>query len=326
MGDEELVSVVIPAYNAEGTLDETLRSVRSQTHQALEIVVVDDGSTDGTARIAEIHARDDPRVRLIPQANAGVAAARNRGIAETSGPYVAPVDADDLWAPRKIERQLQAMRRGGESVGLVYTWYALIDEHGRILQRDTRRNAEGDVIEALCSRNIVGNGSSALMRREAVIAAGGYDPGLRAQGAQGCEDYKLYFAIAERYRFGLVREHLTGYRELPSNMSSDLWRMLRSRDLCAFEIAERHPRLHVRLRRGRTRLLRFMLTRSVRTRRWRDVRRLLREMLSTDPGGATLQLVELFMNAGRKLAGRERGGPDRERLFLVEGARPDGAR
>src|SRR5260221_13860612 len=92
--DEELVSVIIPAYNAQATLDETLNSVRSQTHRNLEIVVVDDGSTDDTAIVAQRHSAVDSRVHIIRQDNAGVAAARNAGIAATSGRYVAPIDAD----------------------------------------------------------------------------------------------------------------------------------------------------------------------------------------------------------------------------------------
>ena len=130
---EDAVTAIIPAYNAEATLDETLRSVRAQTHRALEILVVDDGSRDGTPAIALAHAAADPRVRLIRQGNAGVAAARNRGIEEARAALVAPVDADDLWAPTKIERQVAALRRGGPRVALVYTWSALIDRESRVI-------------------------------------------------------------------------------------------------------------------------------------------------------------------------------------------------
>src|SRR6476660_90490 len=98
----ELVSVVVPAYNAEKTILETICSVRAQTYRNLDIVVVDDGSVDGTPGIVERHARTDSRVRLIRQANLGVAAARNRGIAEARADYIAPIDADDLWESTKI--------------------------------------------------------------------------------------------------------------------------------------------------------------------------------------------------------------------------------
>ena len=111
-----------------------------------EILVVDDGSRDRTPEIAAAHAAADPRVRLVRQANAGVAAARNRGIAEARAALVAPMDADDLWAPTKIERQLAALRRGGPGVGLVYTWSALIDDDGWVIGLRRCDTAEGDVL------------------------------------------------------------------------------------------------------------------------------------------------------------------------------------
>lgn len=320
MLEEEVVSVVIPAYNAEATLDETLRSVRSQTYRNLEIVVVDDGSRDGTVAIAKRHAAADRRVRLIEQANGGVAAARNRGIAETGGRYIAPVDADDLWAPEKIARQMEAMRSGGGRVGLVYTWYAVIDGESRIMLKEKRSQAEGDVLEAICLRNIVGNGSSALMLREAIKAAGGYDSSLRDRNAQGCEDYKLYFMIAEKYEYRLVREFLTGYRELPGNMSSDVRQMLRSRDLCTVEFSARHPEYRKQIKRGRTRLMRFMLSRSIRGGRVGDAAALFAGLMRHDPWGAAINMSEL-MGRITKRAWRHRatGGrrPDRQGRFEI---------
>ena len=325
MVEEEVVSVVIPAYNAEATLDETLRSVRAQTYRNLEIVVVDDGSRDGTVAIVEEHARADRRIRLIEQANAGVAAARNRGIAETGGRYVAPVDADDLWAPDKIALQMEAMRQGGGRVGLVYTWYAVIDGDSRIMLQEQRSEAEGDVLEAMCLRNIVGNGSSALMLREAIEAAGGYDSGLRAQAAQGCEDYKLYFLIAEKYEYRLIREYLTGYRELPGNMSSDVRQMLRSRDLCVKEFSLRHPAKRAQLRRGRTRLMRFMFSRSIRGGRVRDAAALFSGLLRHDPWGAMLNIGELTGRiAARAWSNRATGGRQPESQQRFEIGSPEG--
>src|SRR4051812_20898906 len=105
MTDQQLVSVVIPAYNAAATLDETLRSVRSQTHGALEIIVVNDGSADGTGTIAQRHAAVDHRVQVVTQDNAGLAASRNAGWMRARSEVIAFIDADDLWAPTKIERQ-----------------------------------------------------------------------------------------------------------------------------------------------------------------------------------------------------------------------------
>jgi glycosyltransferase involved in cell wall biosynthesis len=259
---EDPVTVVVPAYNAEATLDETLRSVRAQTHRALEILVVDDGSRDSTPAIALAHAAADPRVRLIRQDNAGVAAARNRGIGEARAALVAPVDADDLWAPAKIERQVATLRRGGPRVALVYTWSALIDQESRVI-RLHEATAEGDVLAQLCRGNLVGNGSAALMRRDAVLEAGGYDPTLRARGAQGCEDLLLYCRIAARHHAAVVPDFLTGYRQTGETMSWDLVTMMRSFRLVAAELRGRHPELHADIEAGEAFAARWLLGRAL---------------------------------------------------------------
>src|SRR5262245_8785402 len=119
-------------------------------------MVVDDGSRDGTTAVAERHARHDRRVRVIRQKNGGVAAARNNGISETRGRYIAPLDADDLWLPQKIERQLETLRRDPGRIGLVYSWFVLIDSDNRILAEENRHSDEGNVIASLCLRYIVG--------------------------------------------------------------------------------------------------------------------------------------------------------------------------
>jgi glycosyltransferase involved in cell wall biosynthesis len=259
----DLVSVVIPAHNAMKTIAETLSSVSNQTYPYLEILVVDDGSTDATAEVVQAHARRDPRVRLIRQQCGGVAAARNRGIAEAKGEYIAPIDADDLWQPSKIAKQMQRMREGGERVGLVYTWYAGIDAQSCITSTTSQPNEEGNVVAGMCRGNIVGNGSAALMRKGAVDEAGRYDPNLRACGAQGCEDLQLYFRIAERYEFALVREHLTGYRCVPGNMSSDILQMLRSNEIVIARFRDRYPQHAREFYEGQNHYLRWLLLRGL---------------------------------------------------------------
>ena len=240
MSEAPLVSVVVPAYNAQATLDETLQSVREQTHRALEIVVVDDGSTDGTRALAERHAAADPRVIVLHQANAGVAAARNAGWQRARSEFIAFVDADDLWAPAKIERQLAVLQSADARVGLVYRWHSKIDAAGRVALRQESPLHQGDVLEPIIMSNFIGNGSSVLIRRDALVAARGFDAGLQAQGAQGCEDYLLYFRVASSRRFALIAERLVGYRDLPHNMSSDRPRMLRSWMLVQREILDGH--------------------------------------------------------------------------------------
>lgn len=255
----ELVSVIIPAYKAVQTIGETLQSVQTQTHSPLDIIVVDDGSPDETAATALAFAANDPRISVMQQVNAGVAAARNLGWRAAASDLIAFVDADDLWAPTKIERQLAALHAEGPQAGLAYTWYARIDGDSLITSRSHRPDARGDVLRAIFLGNFVGNGSAALITRAALEHAGGFDSSLRTRGAQGCEDFSIYFRIAEKYRFALVPEQLTGYRVLPGNMSSDMLRMLRSFDLVVAEMLERHPQHRDDVAEGRAWFLEWSL-------------------------------------------------------------------
>jgi glycosyltransferase involved in cell wall biosynthesis len=277
------VSVVIPAYNAGQTLDQTLASARGQTHRHLEIIVVDDGSTDDTAAVAATHVAEDPRVSVISQANAGVAAARNAGVAAARGEFIAPLDADDLWASSKIEQQLTVFAKGDPRVALVYTWFALLDAQSRVIKLGPEIGHEGDVLDPLAYYNFIGNGSSPLVRRAAIEEVGGFDTTLRARGGQGCEDWKLYFEIAERHHFAVVPEALTGYRHTPDNMSSDGLQMLRSRDLCIADLLPRHPTLENRFREGRNRLSRALFHRSIARRRFREAASLAAAIGRYDP-------------------------------------------
>ena len=245
-----LVSVVIPAHNAERTIDETLRSVRSQTHRELEIVVVDDGSNDETAAAVCRHEAIDRRVRLIEQSNRGVAAARNTGWRAARSDFIAFVDADDLWAPVKIERQLAALKRSSSRTGLVYCWSWRIDSDSTVTDDQHRPNWRGNVLKRLFLWNFVGNGSAALVRRQALVDAHGFESRLRNAGAEGCEDILFYCRVAESYEFEVVEEPLVGYRYLPDNMSSNLPRMLRSWMLMKDEMVRRHPEAAPLLHRG----------------------------------------------------------------------------
>lgn len=238
-----LVTVVIPAYNAEKTLIGTLLSVSNQTYECLEILVVDDGSQDKTYELASEYRLKDPRVKVLRQENGGVARARNHGIREATGSYIAPIDADDLWHPRKIELQVQVLGNVAEGRGVAYNWYAAIDADDVIFSHSRPVLYKGNVFEIMARENFIGNGSTPLMPRADVLACGGYDPALRDQKAEGCEDLKLYLALAERLPFAVVPGFLTGYRFTQGNMSSNACRMLRSHALVMAEVKKRYPRL-----------------------------------------------------------------------------------
>jgi glycosyltransferase involved in cell wall biosynthesis len=215
--DAPLVSIVVPAFNAADTIEETLHSISQQTYRNLEIIVVDDGSTDGTVEVARRHGMADPRLRLLSRPNGGVAAARNEGIKASGGACLAFIDADDLWHPTKIAKQLAALLAGGPDTALVYSPFRLIDAAGMVLASPHKYGVNGWVIHRHFHTNLVGNGSALLIRRSVLEEFGGFDPWLRRQGAEGCEDLLLQLRIARHYRFGEVSEYLVGYRRLPGN-------------------------------------------------------------------------------------------------------------
>jgi glycosyltransferase involved in cell wall biosynthesis len=314
MTSSDLVAVVIPAYNAAATIDGTIRSVRAQTHARLEILVVDDGSSDATPQIVQLHMAADSRIRLLRQANGGVASARNRGWKEATAELIAFIDADDLWAADKIEKQLVALRKAGRTAALVYTWYAVIDEASFVIDSRHCPKATGRVFEELLMENFVGNGSSVLIRKAALAALGGYDFSLRARRAEGCEDLLLYLRIAEHYEFALVPERLTGYRLTPTNMSSDLARMLQSWRLVAAEMRSRHPQHRRTIEQGVTFYIAWLLARAIQSRRPSDVARFGWTLLFRRPDLAARALLletsrGLLRKVRRRLGGK-RTAPD----------------
>ncbi|HXF99752.1 MAG TPA: glycosyltransferase family A protein, partial [Bacteroidota bacterium] len=181
-----LVSVVIPAYNAEKYIRRTLESALAQTYEPFEVIVVDDGSTDATAEIVRDIAARDRRMRLLQKENGGVATARNLGIQSSDGSLIAPLDADDVWYPSKLEEQMSLMQRCDESVGLVYCWSKIIDEADRPIV-DITHTHEGNVVSELMFSNFLGNGSCALIRRHCFDAVGYYNGATTP-----CEEWDMY--------------------------------------------------------------------------------------------------------------------------------------
>ncbi len=161
-----LVTVIIPVYNGAEFIGETIDSALMQTYRNLEVIVVDDGSTDRTPEILRQYARKDQRVRVIMQANGGVSKARNTALAAARGEFIAPLDADDLWLPAKIARQVKRMLAAGEETGAVYSWWVWIDEKGIVQDRSPRWTIEGHVLEPLMLINFVGNASVPLFPQE----------------------------------------------------------------------------------------------------------------------------------------------------------------
>lgn len=278
---DTLVSVIIPAYNAAKFIRRTIASVLAQTHANLEVIVVDDGSADATASIVEAIAQDDARVRLHRQINSGVSAARNVALALARGAYIAPVDADDLWHATKLEKQLAVFAKSPPSVGLVYCWYAVIDEADDVIfPRRIYHTPTGHVYSQLIIGNIVGNASAPLLRRSVLSTAGGYDINF----VEGCEDLDFYLALAECCEFGLVPEFLVGYRRSRESMSMNIPKMIRAINLLTRKIKERHPDLPQQLFRWREgNMYRYLALHSLISKKYLDGVELAAKAVAADP-------------------------------------------
>ena len=237
------VSILVPAYNAASSIAATLRSALGQSYPAIEVIVVDDGSQDETAQIVQRMADADKRLRLIRQANQGVASARNTALAASRGSLIAPLDADDLWYCDKITRQVRRFAEGGDGpIGVVYCWSSEIDADGRIIvHRRDRDRYEGNVLAALVVTNFIDSSSVPLISRAELEAVGGWDTSLHAQGAQGCEDWQLYIRLAQRCNFALESAFLVGYRQSPGAMSRNVPRMWKSYRLVMAEVRRTCP-------------------------------------------------------------------------------------
>jgi hypothetical protein len=189
------VSVVIPVWNGERYLAEAVESVLAQTHTDFELIIVDDGSTDGTAQIAESYARRDPRVRLVRQPNQGVAAARNTGLEVARAPWVACLDHDDLMLSHRLERQIAFIAEHPE-VKVFGSICRYINQEGRprgghTIGAPIRSRAELDAL--LEEGRLIGlTHPSVMMHRDTVRALGGYDP-----AAEPAEDLDLWMRVAE---------------------------------------------------------------------------------------------------------------------------------
>ncbi len=215
------VSVVIPAYNAMNYLPETIENVLSQTYNDFEVIVVNDGSSDETEQwVSQIK---DPRFKLIFQENQGLAGARNTGIAQAKGEYITFLDADDLWEPTKLEKQVCVLEDNPE-IALVYTWVAFIDEAGKHTGRVFKNEAEGDVWKTLTEHNIVECGSVAMVRRSCFEAVGLFDRNL----GSSVEDWDMWLRMASKYHFKVVKEPLVYYRQRSTSASRNCEAMARS--------------------------------------------------------------------------------------------------
>ena len=264
------VTIVVPAYNAARTLPETLSSLLAQTFLDLEIVVVDDGSSDATAAIAAGF-QHDPRVRLVRQRNRGLAGARNSGIAAATGDLIGFCDADDLWEPWKLQAHVRHLD-AAPHVGISYAGSALIDEAGKLLKQAQRPRLSGIDAAHILKRNPVGNGSAPVIRR-AVFAAIAYRPAFEAQRDwyfdetfRQSEDIECWMRIAlsTNWQFEGVPGLLTRYRISAGGLSAATDRQLAAWEAMVAKLTPYDPAMMTRLAPvARSYQLRYLARRAV---------------------------------------------------------------
>lgn len=229
-----IVSVVIPMYNVERYIEKSVQSVLAQTYTNFEIVCVDDGCSDGT--LERLQQFSDSRIRIVRQENAGLAAARNTGINAAQGIYIALLDADDFWAPLKLELHVRHLESNPE-VGVSYCPSLFVDEEDAPLGIGQFPKLFDIGAQDVLCRNPVGNGSAPVIRRSVLVEIGKieleqhrfrmsyFDPTFRQS-----EDIECWLRIAldTRWRFEGIKQPLTYYRVNAGGLSANIEKQYQS--------------------------------------------------------------------------------------------------
>lgn len=247
-----MVSVIIPTYNRARFLDRAIQSVLKQTYKNLELIIVDDNSSDDTdALIASI--KDDRLCYIKHDTNKGASAARNTGIKDARGEYIAFLDSDDEWLPTKLEEQVSVMQKAPEDVGLVYCWKSHIGDDGSILEI-YNTTLKGYVFDKIIERQILCSCSCLLVRRGAIDKVGMFDESLWRGN-----DNDFIRRVCRKYHVDLVPEILVKcYVGHNDRISSDISDAGYRRSVHVYKIMlrkfkddiEKMPKIHARLLRN----------------------------------------------------------------------------
>jgi len=198
-------SVIIPTYRRPQLLGAAIQSVLGQTFQDFEIVVVDDHSGDNTEQV--VRSFPDPRIRYIEhRTNWRVAAARNTGVLNSSGEFVAFLDDDDEWVPDKLARQIEVFDSRAPVTGVVYTGFAMIERQTGNTVQVVRPTKQGHILHELCRHNCVGTASTVVIRRECFRVVGLFDETIDFG-----EEYDMWIRIAHSFDFAFLADPLVRY-------------------------------------------------------------------------------------------------------------------
>jgi teichuronic acid biosynthesis glycosyltransferase TuaG len=227
--NEPLVSVVIPAYNAALYLEDAVKSLQTQTHSNLHIIIVNDGSKDDTAKVADTLAAQDKRIKVIHKANGGVSAARNDAFKAVKGEYLCFLDADDAYLPEKIAKQVQFLETHPE-LALVYCNNYLGDEHLNIVEQAVSNHPPVPFKEAFMYRNWF-SPIAPMLRTSLMKKVGFFDPTIH-----GGEDWDYWIRCLEYTDFGYIPEPLGIYRRHPKQSHHNQSMMRRD----GFRVIQKH--------------------------------------------------------------------------------------
>lgn len=208
-----LVSVIVPTYNRDHIIIDALKSIFNQTYRPLEIIVIDDGSTDNTKSVVQNWAQayrneNTLSVRYIHQTNQGGNPARNHGIKEASGKFIAFLDSDDLWHANKLEKQMAVMQSASDIGGVYCGLRHVFLESGVIQPPSPRKYPDGDLLHKILIHDVTAPTSTYLIRAEAFEKVGSFDKDLLAR-----QDWDMWIRLATQYKIGVVPEVLVDYRE-----------------------------------------------------------------------------------------------------------------
>ncbi|PCJ89757.1 MAG: hypothetical protein COA57_00970 [Flavobacteriales bacterium] len=212
-----LVSIIIPAYNAEKYIAETIQSVINQTYTNWELIIVNDGSTDNTEKIAQAYVEKDQRIKYIYQENAGVSVARNKGVENSQGDYVAFLDADDIWCRQNLEKKVTILNN--INIDWVYSDMLSIDKNGNQLQYpEVGKNYK--ILENILLWNgevVPGPGSNIITKKKCFDEGVIFDPNFSTAADQ---DFTIQ--LASKYQGKRIPEKLWYYRVIASSMSRNM--------------------------------------------------------------------------------------------------------
>jgi len=245
-----LVSVVIPCYKQAHFLADAIDSALAQTYPSIEVIVVNDGSPDDTAAVAARY----PTVRYVEQANAGLASARNTGLAHSRGECIVFLDADDRLLPEAIALNVDRLA-ADETLAFVAGGSYYIARDGTPLATDQRPQPEGDLHAVLLERNRIRMPATVLFRRRVLDLMGGFDTRVNA-----CADYEMYLRVSRAFPIAFHPRMVAEYRRHGGNMSLDARRMLRQ--LCRVMRRQRplvrdNPARRAAWRQGRRNILEY---------------------------------------------------------------------